>query len=356
MALGTTNISTSLVEATLLGVSPERVGVDVGMLCTHPAINKWSRWKPVNGEYLHPTCGFIITSTTDQRPDALRNHVWSYDKPTGGQLSPFRLGDFRGYDHDVRYADKPFGISVSYPTVGGTLYISCDFGQTVNATLASPRYMPKFANYYFGVSVYKGTMRYDLSHVISKCGLNKIGSNSGELIQIDTSTLGFTTGEIYMVIPFISEWTFMQSIGTTGGAGNYNKYNLNALAADSATIMKNIGTPTIPFFFSGYAYQQTGSYGVKVSGRLNSNKETATAPMPVKIEWTLYSDINGGGSVLGTQTPITLGYYDVPRFGYTELPQTTIAWDPVLSVKSINLRYLIPDTITGTYQTYNMTL
>ena len=141
MELGTTNISTDLVGTTL-GTSSR----DVGTLCRHSAINMWSRYKPVNGEYLHPTCGFIITSTTDQRPNALRNYVWAYDNPTEAKNSEFRLGDFRGYDHDVRYADKPFGIGVSYPTVGGTLSISCDFGQTTNATLASPRYMPKVAN------------------------------------------------------------------------------------------------------------------------------------------------------------------------------------------------------------------
>ena len=351
MALGTTNISTTLVGTTL-GTSSR----DVGTLCTDPAINKWSRYKPVHGAYLHPTCGFIITSTTDQRPNTLRSYVWAYDNPTEAKASEFRLGDFRGYDHDVRYTDKPFGIGVSYPTVGGTLSISCDFGQTTNATLASPRYMPFFADYYFGVSVYKGSTTYDLVHVISKCGINKIGSNSGELIQIDTSTLGFATGEIYMVIPFVSEMTFMQSTGSTGGAGNANKYNLNAVSVDSATIMKNIGTPTYPFFFSNYTYQQTGSYGVKVSGRLNSNKETNSTSVLVKIEWTLYSDINGGGSVLGTQAAITVGYYDVPRFGYAELPQTTVNWNTGLSVKSIKVRYIIPSTLTDTYQTYNMTL
>ena len=351
MALGIDKISTTVV-AQAIGAGTN----DVGALCTHVNVNKWSKYKPVKGEYLHPTCGFIITSTTDQRPNVLRNYVWSYDKPTGGQLSPFRLGDFRGYDHDVRYKDKPFGIDVSYTTVGGTLYISCDFGQTTNATLASPRYMPLFVNYYFGVSVYKGATTYNLVHVISKCGVNKIGSNSGELIQIDTSTLGFVTGEIYMIIPFISEMTFIESTGSTGGAGNANKYNLNAVVVDSATIMKNIGTPTYPFFFNYYAYQQTGSYGVKSSSRLNSNREVSTAPMPVQIEWTLYSDINGEGSVLGTQAPITLGYYDVPKFGQTQLPQTTINWDPVLSVKSIKLRYIIPSILTDAYQIYNMTL
>ena len=159
-----------------------------------------------------------------------------------------------------------------------------------------------------------------------------------------------------MVIPFVSEMTFMQSTGSTGGAGNANKYNLNAVSVDSATIMKNIGTPTYPFFFSDYAYQQTGSYGVKVSSRLNSNKETNSSSVNVKIEWTLYSDFNAGGSVLGTQSAITVGYYDVPKFGYTEIPQTTMNWATEFAVKSVKFRYLIPSTLTETYQTYNMTI
>ena len=42
MALPTTGISTSLVGTTL-GTSSR----DVGTLCTHTSINKWSKWKPI---------------------------------------------------------------------------------------------------------------------------------------------------------------------------------------------------------------------------------------------------------------------------------------------------------------------
>ena len=42
MALGTTNISTTLVGTTL-GTSSR----DVGTLCKHASINKWSKWKPI---------------------------------------------------------------------------------------------------------------------------------------------------------------------------------------------------------------------------------------------------------------------------------------------------------------------
>ena len=42
MALETTNISTTWVGTTL-GTSSR----DVGTLCTHASINKWSKWKPI---------------------------------------------------------------------------------------------------------------------------------------------------------------------------------------------------------------------------------------------------------------------------------------------------------------------
>lgn len=104
MALGTTGMDTTLVANTI------RVGSnDTGTLCSSSNINKWSKWKPVS--YATPTSltleqltstnfGLNVTSNTD-----LDNpKEWSYVKPTGGALSPYRLGDFRGYNHSA----KPF--------------------------------------------------------------------------------------------------------------------------------------------------------------------------------------------------------------------------------------------------------
>ena len=106
MALGTTKISTTLVGTTL-GTSSR----DVGTLCTHPAINKWSRWKPVSIAKITGITetdlesidyGFSIPEY--ETPYGALNAVlagagWDYNKPTGGSYSPFRLGDFRNYEH-----------------------------------------------------------------------------------------------------------------------------------------------------------------------------------------------------------------------------------------------------------------
>ena len=104
MALGTTGISTTLVANTI-GVGSN----DVGTLCTASSINKWSKWKPVNyssngsltiDQLKSVNFGLNIASNTD-----LDNPTgWSYVRPTGGAISPFRIGDFRNYNHGA----KPF--------------------------------------------------------------------------------------------------------------------------------------------------------------------------------------------------------------------------------------------------------
>ena len=109
-ALPLTGISVSLVRDTIGAGSN-----DVGTLCTHPNINKWSRWKPVR----HPkvgglTEGDLITakgglsypsfSTVAELVAFYRsisgNYQWSYERPRGGDYNEYyRIADFRGYDH-----------------------------------------------------------------------------------------------------------------------------------------------------------------------------------------------------------------------------------------------------------------
>jgi len=108
MALPTTGISTGLVKATI-GASTN----EVGALCTHPNINKWSRWKPVSSnkhegitiaDLINKKFGFdIISKSTifDLLTYYSTNSIWNYLKPTGGASSPYRLGDFRNYDHSA---------------------------------------------------------------------------------------------------------------------------------------------------------------------------------------------------------------------------------------------------------------
>lgn len=107
-ALPTTGISTSLVKTTL-GAATN----DVGSLCSHPNINKWSKWKPVSSnkhegitttDLINKKFGLdIISKSTifDLLTYYSTNSIWNYLKPAGGASSPYRLGDFRNYDHSA---------------------------------------------------------------------------------------------------------------------------------------------------------------------------------------------------------------------------------------------------------------
>lgn len=83
--------------------------LDVGTLCTK-ANNKWSKYKPVRyatdleiTEQQRKEINYGLTATKIDRT-TLSTTEWSYNKPTGGNQSPYRLLDYVGYNTDA----KPF--------------------------------------------------------------------------------------------------------------------------------------------------------------------------------------------------------------------------------------------------------
>lgn len=108
MALPNKGITTYLV-GTALSTSSR----DVGALCTHTNINKWSIWKPIRSSKITLTEADMYANNLGMQtrvynsPTALyKAHAsgveWDYLKPTGGAQSPYRLGDFRNYDKDAQ--------------------------------------------------------------------------------------------------------------------------------------------------------------------------------------------------------------------------------------------------------------
>ena len=83
--------------------------LDVGTLCTK-ANNKWSKYKPVRyatdleiTEQQRKDINYGLTATKIDRT-TLATTEWGYNKPTGGNQSPYRLLDYVGYNTDA----KPF--------------------------------------------------------------------------------------------------------------------------------------------------------------------------------------------------------------------------------------------------------
>lgn len=117
MALASTGITTSLVGTTL-GTTNR----NVGGLCSSTLVNPWSRWKPIISnvstmtlaELKNKNYGLYILKANN--PTNLMNQIkendnigFTYNKPTGGILSPYRLGDFRNYEHS-----SPLPLSTTY--------------------------------------------------------------------------------------------------------------------------------------------------------------------------------------------------------------------------------------------------
>ena len=113
MALPTTGISTSLVK-TEIGAGSN----DVGTLCIHPNINKWSKWKPVRSSKVvgltladlqNANFGLsipyfsslsLLMSAYYDLPGGGAD--WGYNRPRGLNYNePYRLGDFRNYEEDA---------------------------------------------------------------------------------------------------------------------------------------------------------------------------------------------------------------------------------------------------------------
>ena len=192
MALPNSNISTSLVKSTL-GASTN----DVGQLCTHPNINKWSKWKPVRFNKIvgltvedltalnfglnisvYKSIGTITTAGTFlyDLKNAITN--WSYLRPRGGDYNEwYRLGDFRNYNHE---AVQPMGALSTY-----VVYLNTEGGIRIDLEEASPNnYNVTLQDFvydgtpmnscYLGVMLYKENNTYMLAtseNTISSGGL-----------------------------------------------------------------------------------------------------------------------------------------------------------------------------------------
>lgn len=130
MALPNTNISVSMVKSEL-GASTN----NVGQLCIHPNINKWSKWKPVrlnnvslitHTDITSVSAGLVIPSVKGYASviDYYRSNPtlqFIYNKPRGGSFNePYRLTDFRNYD---RSAEIFYDVAVPNYIFSGLLNI-----------------------------------------------------------------------------------------------------------------------------------------------------------------------------------------------------------------------------------------
>ncbi len=205
MALPNSNISTTLVGQTL-GTSSR----DVGTLCTHPNINKWSKWKPVR---LNKVTGLVSQDLSDINFGILPvvpmfdwelalSLNWEYGRPRGGDNNPsepFRLGDFRNYEHA---ASDPVSIpsSISHNLLlNNTLRIRANVIESgvLEHQIGIHNLPTSISLYYLAVILKVGDSDYYI-----KSSQNRMDSGTGGNIDIviQTPLNSVGTGEMFFVV------------------------------------------------------------------------------------------------------------------------------------------------------------
>ena len=178
MALGSTGITTSLV-GNAIGSSSRNVGA----LCSSSLINEWSKWKPISSnvgtmtlaELKNRNYGISILSanTPDSLVTQIKNNSnlgYKYNKPIGGANSPYRLGDFRNYDHSA-----PMPVGASYKN-----------GDSVNISGVTSSNHASYEKILMGIENMDGG---DSSTSLAKDNLYTVYDNSGNKIDLKRGAL-----------------------------------------------------------------------------------------------------------------------------------------------------------------------
>ena len=223
MALGTTNITTTLVGTTIGSASR-----DVGSLCSSPLINKWSKYKPVIYPVVSTTgitdfwkandgyCGFSIPQYVDVDALLADATTWIYNKPYGTSSSPYRIGDFRGYEHtSVIPFDVLIPNAIEVGSSGNLIKLRQFTVPTSNLKLNDI-----FGNKYFGVVVKRGTQ------IAVKTASSYISAGENNLSIDDCGLLNTATNIIisgFLTAQAIPEWTSVadQTIWSLNAESNY---------------------------------------------------------------------------------------------------------------------------------------
>lgn len=160
MALETTNISMSLIRNTLSEVTNK-----LSLLCLSVLINMWSRNKPVRGSWPAASDGkYGLSLSLWSNPSGTFTPTnWEYLRPRGlGYSEGFRMGDFRGYEHNSALTfppgyckdsdqDENSVLSPAQPMGGVASGTAVGKFNTTNASVRIRMSDLGLGSYYFGV-------------------------------------------------------------------------------------------------------------------------------------------------------------------------------------------------------------
>lgn len=192
---------------------------DLASLCTYEGINMWAKYKPVDSDNAFLD---INTGWKGKRNDCNINYPKAtsiydikgyYSQADNGfthrtASAPYRLGDFRGYNHNAR--SEYLGIDTTSPSAEDAVSISAAYNlQSVDSDWISMKDLLDDGSnmtYHFGVLLY---------------------NNNGDKLQYvrtsDTNIVNFTKvhAGTYTVYPFMSSVDYASSDFPQLQAGSY---------------------------------------------------------------------------------------------------------------------------------------
>lgn len=184
---------------------------DLAILCKSSKINPFSLRKPItnrklfgmkDGDYNGTDGDYGIRVESVRSFSALlslyennENKGYSYSAPTGDLLSPYRLEDFNGYNHNATTNIRNFKVTLSFDSSGKRLITgSCDFTLQDGDGVAIGNI---FDNCYFGIVLcQQGKAKYYRTS-------NKTIAQVGTSIELNETVVTIQSG-LYNVYPFVS--------------------------------------------------------------------------------------------------------------------------------------------------------
>lgn len=203
---------------------------DLGTLCSCDRVNMWSRFKPLDNGFTfnRPSNWFMgrngdfginvkthstITTMMSDAVNGTRQYTWL--KPNGGSGSPYRQGDFAGYDsnalppiHDVGMAEEIYLDSGSF-AVAPMRHIASSTEISEDELYA--RYLTGAR--YFGVA-FKRKSDGEVFWMTSSSG-----NDLSVTVPIDTGV--FRSNTTYIAVQFISGRRKTSFNGSVEGLGNF---------------------------------------------------------------------------------------------------------------------------------------
>lgn len=236
---------------------------DLGTLCSCNKVNMWSKHKPViyNADSTDGdsnwykarsgNCGINIPSFNS--PLEAGKASWTQELPTGGAASPYRLGDFRGYDHNA----------VPFMTLQAPEEISIDIGRASNQVFyVINQQVDKTSNLSWDDFT---TLNYPLKNCYLACYIEKVGATYTNTIVTAENPISSVTNDVVI--------SFSKGIGSSSfTAGTYHVYFL----LSSAKIAQN-GQQQGPTYYPVYR-NPNNSYPVKLS-----LKNTSYRPLTIEV-------------------------------------------------------------------------